>query len=356
MPTRTPEPDDDGRLRPVPRGRRRRGELAAGRVLGIVVAALALAALVNADSLVERAERKPLGPGRDRSLAIWHPVQDVAHVLQLHRLRDLAEALTGDDADEHRAASVTPTTEPAAPDGRATTTTTEPPRRPRLRMPTATAPLRVWAGGDSMMRDLSESILRLAADDPLLDVTTHYEISSGLTRPDYYDWPRALAADLAETGAEVVMVLFGANDAQGIVAPDGTVHQRVSEPGWQAEYARRVEAVMDLLRGEDDDRLVLWVLLPPMRDGGFDGRMQILNDIYREAARGRPWIDVIETAPLFGGTEGRFIADLRQDDGIHLSRSGADLLAGVLLDRVEAELGPAATTTTSGRATTSTTG
>jgi hypothetical protein len=320
-------------------------------VLGIVVGALVLAALVNADGLVERAERKPLGAGRDRSLAIWHPVQDVSHILQLHRLRDVAEALTGDDGgSSHRAESAAPTTTERRRD--ATTTTTEPPRRPELRTPTAAAPLRLWAGGDSMMRDLSESIQRLAAEDPRYATTVHYEISTGLTRPDYYDWPSALAADLAETDPEVMMIMFGANDAQGIVTADGSVFPRVTDAGWQAEYARRVEATMDLLRDPDDDRLVLWVLQPPMRDGDFDARMRILDDIYRDAAEGRPWIDVVETAPLVGDADGKFLADLRQDDGIHLSRSGADELARDLLDLVEDEVGaeaPTTSTTVKGR-------
>ena len=47
----------------------------AARVLLTMVLGLGLAALVNADALVERAERKPFGEARDRSLAIWHPVE-----------------------------------------------------------------------------------------------------------------------------------------------------------------------------------------------------------------------------------------------------------------------------------------
>ena len=47
-------------------------------------------------------------------------------------------------------------------------------------------------------------------------------MASGLTRPDYYDWPAALAADLEATDPEVVVAVFGVNDAQGIVLPDGT--------------------------------------------------------------------------------------------------------------------------------------
>lgn len=333
-------------LRPRGRGDRR----AAGEVLAIGVAALVLAALVNADALVERAEQQPLGPGRDRSLAIWHPVQDISHVLQLHRIRRLGDALVGGD-DEPAGTTGTP----APIDERAV--------RPVLRAPTAEAPLRLWVGGDSIMRDLGESVLRLAAPDPRFEPVLHYEISSGLTRPDYYDWPSALAEDLAATDPEVVVVMFGANDGQGILTADGTAIQRVSDPGWDDEYARRVATVMDLLRAEGDDRLVLWVLQPPMRDGDLDARIDVINDVYRREAADRPWIEVVETDPLLGDAQGRYAdhlpgpggatADLRQGDGIHLSRAGADLLADHLLGLLEDELSPSgrdpsATTATTG--------
>ena len=82
---------------PAPAGRPRRGEQPAGRVLLVDGPRLGLAALVNADALVDRAERKPLGHDRDRSLAVWHPVQDVANVTQISRLRDLGDWLAGNE-------------------------------------------------------------------------------------------------------------------------------------------------------------------------------------------------------------------------------------------------------------------
>jgi hypothetical protein len=323
--------------RPPGPTRRQNGEsLRAAQVLAVMVLALGLAALVNADALVERAERKPIGAGRDRSLALWHPVQDISHVLQLHRLRLLADDVAGDDNDATSPVGSATASDPSTP--------TTVPTRPELRQATAADPLRVWVGGDSIVRDYGESFLRLAGDVPTVEAVLHYEISSGLTRPDYLDWPASLAADLEEHDPEAAVIMFGANDAQGLVASDGTTFERVEEPGWQAEYTRRVASIMDQLQG----RLVFWVLQPPMREGTFDARMRILNDIYRAQAAGRPWIEIVETAPLFGDANGRYVElrelpgggleDLRQDDGIHLSREGADLLAHRTLDLLGKEI------------------
>src|SRR3546814_12239258 len=93
-----------------------------------MIGSLLLAALVHADALVERAERKPLGPGRDRSLMIWHPVQDISHITQLYRLRELGDALAG---NEDRGGAVTP----AAPsDADEPPATTAPPRSEERRV------------------------------------------------------------------------------------------------------------------------------------------------------------------------------------------------------------------------------
>ena len=308
---------------------RRRGEQPAGQLLLVIVAALSLAALVNADAMVERAERKPLGADRDRALYIWHPVQDVAHITQLHRLRALGDWIVGNEKGGDLVASVA-----QSEDGDEVRTP------PELRVPTADEPLRVYVGGDSVVRDAGESFLRIAAEDPRLSPALHYEIATGLSRPDYYDWPAALVNDMDSLEPEIALIMFGGNDAQGIVEPDGTVQPSVDTPGWRAEYGRRVELVMDSLYAKD--RLVLWLLQPPMRDGGFNRRIQVINEVVREAARGRSWVTIVDTAGVLGGADGGYAdrlpgydEDVRQDDGIHLSRAGADLLAKHLLRLID---------------------
>ncbi|MFL6206540.1 MAG: DUF459 domain-containing protein [Acidimicrobiales bacterium] len=326
--------------RPVT-GRQRRdpslpGEQPAGRVLLTMVVALVLAALVNADALVDRAESKPLGPARDRSLMIWHPVQDVADISQISRLRDLGDWLVGNE-DEGGAGIPVAAGPTDVPDDAV---------RPTLRPPTADEPLRVYIGGDSIIRDAGDAFLDLASDTPLFDTTLHYENATGLTRPDFYDWPAAFTRDMAEHRPEVVFVLFGGNDSQGIIGPGGEALAGPSDPRWREEYGRRVAGVMDLLRAED--RVVYWVGLPPMRDDGFDRRAQIMNDIYRSAAQSRPWMTFLDTHPIFGDAAGSYVerkedaggdlVDLRQKDGVHLSQPGATQLARKMLDLIDEEI------------------
>ncbi len=317
------------------RRRRRRGEQPAGQLLVVMVAALLLASLVNADAMVERAERKPLGSGRDRSLYLWHPVQDLAHITQLYRLRSLGDLIVGEDRGSGDLAAALPEDDRSAPRN----------VRPELRTPTADDPLRLYIGGDSVVRDAGESFLRLAADDKGLRTALHYEIATGLSRPDVFDWPSTLVGDAAALHPEVALLMFGGNDAQGIVGPDGEVFGQVDSRGWRAEYGRRVGGVMDALQA--DDRIIFWIGQPPMRDAGFDRRITVINEVVEAEAADRPWVTFVDTAAVLGGPDGGYVdrlpgidEDLRQDDGIHLSRAGADLLAQHLLSLIAEELRP----------------
>jgi uncharacterized protein len=340
----------------------------AGRVLVVMVLALVLAMLVNADALVARAEQKSPGPGRDRSLAVWHAVQDVSHALQLHRIREVADRLAGDDGDDDAAttgASPDPSTDAAGDAGGDADADADADARvtpsldgdsegdgngdadadadaggvPRLRTPTAGEPLRLWVGGDSMAQVFGPALAERASATGLVYATVHYEMASGLTRPDYFDWPRALAADVEEVDPEVVVVVFGVNDAQGIVQPDGTPVPEVGDPRWAPEYRRRVGALMDQLRHEG--RLVVWVALPPMREPGYDGRMTVIDGAVAAEAATRPWIVLVDStsAVAAGGAFADAVpdaagtpVDVRQDDGIHLTTAGGERLAGHVFD------------------------
>jgi hypothetical protein len=332
----------------------------AGRALVVMVAALVLAMLVNADALVARAEQQPLGPKRDRALAVWHPVQDVSHVLQLHRVRQVADWLAGND-DDHRGGPVAPaadgerssagddatTTPTTAPTSAETTTPTTAPAPSELRTPTASDPLRLWVVGDSQAQTLGGALTEQAGSSGVMTAGVHFENSSGLVRPDFYDWPGALTDDVAAHDPEVVVVFLGANDGQGIVLPDGTAVQTVDDPRWAVEYQRRVGAVMDSLRA--DGRTVVWVGQPPMRGAEFDGIMKHVNAAYVAEAASRPWVAYVDPATIVGGPGGAYadlVADpagnptaVRSTDGIHLSRAGADLVSAQILAQVRQRAG-----------------
>jgi hypothetical protein len=311
----------------------------AGRVLAAGLLGLVLAGLLNADALLRDAKAKELGStGRAVSVALWTPLQAISEALRINEPRQWADEALGRDLEdtEFELPPVTVVSQ-RGPSGELATD----PEGPAWRTPTADEPLRLWVGGDSMSQVLGESITRLAGAFQIVDTSQDSRVSTGLARPDYFDWPAHLDEVLQQSDPDVLVVMFGANDAQGLEAEDG-VHG-FGEPGWIREYRRRVAGTMDLLTAEPD-RLVVWVGQPSARDAELGERLRRLNEIFAAEAEGRPNLVYIDTWTMFNDAQGGFtdvlpnasgdLVDMRQGDGFHFTVPGGDRLAVAALREV----------------------
>lgn len=330
------------------------GRTSAGRAIGTVLLAAAMAALLCADSLVHVADGLALGARRDAALAVTHPIQDVSHALGLHLPRLwLAQATgnadlpsgppAGNDLEVPSAVVTTPGTRRPAHEAAAgttvpptSTTTILPPRR----VPTAEDPLRVAMMGDSIMGQISAGLIRLLAGDPRVVVTPRFEVSTGLARPDRLDWPTYLSEQLPAIGAEVVFLSFGGNDDQDMQGPDGA-HLPLLTPEWRAEYARRVGLAMDV--AAQGDRTVVWLGLPAEEPARLNGAKDVMNAIAIEQAALRPRVEYLDVGAVLtpAGAYTDVIVNpdgsttrVREGDGVHLSVAGGDVLAPWLLGAI----------------------
>lgn len=339
-----PDPDPDCRTLP------------AGQVLIVMLLALCIGALFNADRMVERAREKPVDDSfRNESIWIWSRVQDVSELFRIDVPRSrIEEAIGHEDIAEEDRVRFGQSGQQAQDDGEdepdpddppeSTTTTTEPDLVPVVRTPTAAEPLQLWLGGDSMTQTLGASMQRATGSTGIIQTTVDARVSTGLTRPDYFDWPTHLINDVLPTDPEVMVIMFGANDSQGLVREDGSVCARF-EQCWIDDYRLRVAGTMDLLRdAEENDRQVIWVGQPIMGPGTVLG-VDKLNAIYWEEAQSRPWITYFDSWPFFATEEGEYAqylpfadgsdGEMRTPDRIHLSVPGGDRLAWEIIQMME---------------------
>jgi hypothetical protein len=199
----------------------------------------------------------------------------------------------------------------------------------------------VVLAGDSMMAvGLSSTMLREAAKDKDLVMVKAFKSGTGLARPEVFDWAAEYPAMLAGAKADVVVVAIGANDGQGFV--DGGVTYPFGTDGWKAIYQARVEAYLRML--EADGATVVWVALPPMKSDAYDARAAVVNQIDYAVVKASPRAVWFSTSALFGDAKGKFqdygqvhgaTVRLRQEDGIHLSDAGAELVVERLLPWLE---------------------
>jgi hypothetical protein len=317
---------------------------AAGEVIIAVIVAVLLGGLLNAQVLLATAQRQQLGTPRDVALALAEPLAAVSSALWLDRPRAAIEWAMGRGdrpggeapvvaaPEEEAPATPTPSDEPTAEPTAEHEPTAEPEPEPEpTREPiTAENPLTMYIGGDSMVGQFGVAMDDLANDTGVIEVTeVRYEFGSGISRPDFIDWPAVLAQVSATQSPDVMVLYFGGNDAQPLDI-DGTVRQP-EDAEWQAEYRARVSALMDQL--VEAGHRVYWMGMPIARSKDLQARHTILNDVYSSEAEERPEVTYVDVWDLFAGPDGEFseylpnrngdMVDMRLNDGIHYTTAGA---------------------------------
>ncbi|MDX2378986.1 MAG: DUF459 domain-containing protein [Acidimicrobiia bacterium] len=200
-------------------------------------------------------------------------------------------------------------------------------------------PATVYIVGDSDAGTFGPYLNRLLDGTNLTDTELNYKVSSGLSRPDFFDWPAELERALPEVDPDIVVVTFGGNDAQGLSVASGEFNVGdpvTNEDEWMAEYELRAGDVMDTLL--QDDRTVIWVGIPNDDNPEVTERMSIQDRAAKAAAAERPDVIFIDTWSRFSGRDGgwaEFVIDprdgegkdVRAGDGFHLNETGAEILA-----------------------------
>ena len=237
--------------------------------------------LLFAPTLQHNAQVSPVGHAAHLSLDLIGPVAALSRgpAALAHRLghRPRTDCPAGPSGSRLGAAARRPrAVAPDAQDRRpgtaapaATTTTTVPPN-PKL--PTAANPLRVLIVGDSLGLDMGGPLQDDLADTGVVNAALDARESTGLTRPDYFNWPAELAADLKTVQPQVVVIMIGANDAQDFLGPPDVPY---TSPQWNTLYAQRVAQFMQI--AQSGGATVIWVGMPPMQNPGLerpDGRHQ----------------------------------------------------------------------------------
>lgn len=162
--------------------------------------------------------------------------------------------------------------------------------------------------------------------------------STGLARPDFFSWPKEAQAQIDAytkegSGPDAVVAMFGGNDVQGLYMGKGE-WVTWPEPGWPAEYARRINAFADIVA--PNGRPLFWIGMPVMRPEKFHVRVQRVNTIFRAEMAIRPGGHFIDIWRLLADANGNYSDRLdvdgvpggktervRAGDGIHLSVAGA---------------------------------
>ena len=200
--------------------------------------------------------------------------------------------------------------------------------------------------GDSLSISLGEQLERALTGTPGLDFSRDGTKSTGLTRPELLDWPARLREHMARETPDIVVIMLGANDVMPVEGPDGS-RIYFDNPAWVEAYAAKARELVEICRAANPAVRIYWIGVPSMGEASLAVGAKQVNAALSGMCAATGGCRFVDTQAPFSDPSGRFTRHgrdaatgdavlLRTPDGVHMTESGAKLLAGVTLAAVAA--------------------
>jgi len=323
-----------------PGGRR---TMPAGRVLSVILICLLVWGFLYAPTMKRAAEASREGLRRRISLDLLTPLAGIGSFLQITRATDAVESALGRDPNAAPGGTIVipDIPLPTIPGGAVQTPSASGP----IRKPTPNNKLRVVVIGDSLASGLGLYAERIFKPG-LVRASNQGRISTGLSRPDYFDWPANMQKIVNQFSPDLVIVMLGENDGQSLTNAQGHIVAPISTPAWPPAYAGRV-AQLAKIATSGGARLV-WVGLPIVKDPGRRAVGEHLNGVYEEALSSVENTAYLDIWDLFKAPDGGYTAYfhsggrvtlVRAPDGLHFNSTGYEMVAAAAAGLAERRFG-----------------
>ncbi|WP_321248426.1 hypothetical protein [Campylobacter sp.] len=165
--------------------------------------------------------------------------------------------------------------------------------------------------------------------------------STGLLDKKSHNWAQVIKDTLAKNkDIKLLVMLIGANDPWGR-SINGKFYE-LNSSEWREFYTGRVDEIYKIAKASNVK--VLWLSLPCMQKTGYAKKIKLLNEIYKSASEQNGQIFINTSEYLCQNDEYKTHIDIagkrskiRQDDGVHISKIGSQILADEILKRIEIE-------------------
>jgi len=169
--------------------------------------------------------------------------------------------------------------------------------------------------------------------------------STGLSRPDYFDWEKEVKDLILQKKPNLAVVMFGANDGQDIRTQNIII--RYGQEEWNINYGQKVSAFLKILN--DNNIFVFWIGNPIARSSYYSSKMANLNSIYEAECQKSVNCRYVSTWSLLTDSQGKYSAYLpdqnnknrlaRANDGIHTTSFGSQILVKEVIRKIKEKIG-----------------
>jgi uncharacterized protein len=210
---------------------------------------------------------------------------------------------------------------------------------------TVTDTYRILVIGDALAGGLGAGLSRMseADSDSDIEVVNRFQETSGIARPEVYDWTESLPKIMEGKEFDAVVVLIGANDRQSIKV--GDFRYVFGTPEWLESYKALTGQLLDTLKASN--ARIFWVAIPPMGDAKYEADMQMLAALQKEQVqlKGATYVDLRSN---FLNPDGTYtdkgpddtgeVRKLRARDGFAFFKQGNNRFGQLLLTEIKKDM------------------
>jgi len=297
----------------------------AGRVLVVMVVTLLGWTLLYAPRMKDAAEAHPLGARRSASLVALGPVAALSDAVGLTGVTESLERAVGLDPNAPPGGTISlpdplptvPVPPPPPPSDTPPVETLAP-----IRTPIRRDRLRIVIVGDSLAAGVGYFAGRVFRPG-LVDIQRQGRVSTGLARPDYFDWFAAMGQIVAGYDPDLVIIMIGENDNQSLQTTSGRIETPKGTVDWPPAYGERIEALMRI--AAEGGARVVWVGLPVQRDRSRWIFVRRQNRLFEQASERVGDVAYLDSWDLFDTPDGDYSAFYREADSVKLVRESDGL-------------------------------
>jgi uncharacterized protein len=204
--------------------------------------------------------------------------------------------------------------------------------------------------GDSLIvTSFGEYLEKSLNEHPGTRAMRRAKSSTGLARPDFFDWMKVGREEVERHRPDVVVVIMGGNDGQGLTDEKGKAKMQWGAAGWEDAYRQRVADFLGVLQAPG--RKILWVELPYTGLPNFERKLGVIRRVLRGAVSAHEASKYLETKPFFTDAKGAILREaqaegfrkpmrLKMEDGVHFTLAGGRYFASKVHPAVLGLLGP----------------
>ncbi|MBE4748384.1 DUF459 domain-containing protein [Corallococcus sp. ZKHCc1 1396] len=203
--------------------------------------------------------------------------------------------------------------------------------------------------GDSLIATgFGEYLQTQLSAHPRIRCERRAKSSTGLARPDFFDWLEVGQQEVQQHQPDVVVVILGGNDGQALHTKVGQATVAWGNPDWGDGYRQRVQEFTTAISAPG--RKIIWLELPATGRHRFEQKLALIRGLQREVITAREDAVHLDTRPFFTDARGRALNKapvegfrkpmrLRMTDGVHFTVAGGRYFASKVYPEVLGVLG-----------------